>query len=69
MSHANTCWLCDKRLYRGRFGLIFEMRQTATLGKQRLHGRCAKLFDEEGETAALNIVKLERQAEEQRCQP
>lgn len=58
--YAHTCWLCERRLYRGRYGLIFDLRATAEEGKQRLHGRCAKLFDTEGENAARAIVKLEQ---------
>ena len=67
MSHTHpTCWLCDKRLYRGRFGIIAAHRATALAGRQQFHNQCAKRFDEEGESAALKMVQIER-AEELRC--
>ena len=61
MPHIATkdCWLCERHLYRGRFGLITRRRETSE-GWRDFHTICAKRFDEEGEAAAREIVRLEQ---------
>lgn len=61
MKHTH-CWLCERRFYRGRYGVISVWRETSA-GRQALHVSCGQRFDTEGESAAVEMVRLERKWE------